>query len=145
MRCPLPILFIPLGHPSDRDGIYPLFSSMKSFDSITKYIEHINAPDRVVETMRRAFAALKRGRPGPVMVEIPADIAIAEVDPSLVESYQSPKEARASGNDQDILDAAKRLLDAAFLRAKKVTEDGRAALLEFLTNEEQAFSHRRAF
>jgi hypothetical protein len=36
-------------------------------------------------------------------------------------------------------------VSAAFLRAKKVTEDGRAALLEFITNEEQAFSHRRAF
>jgi hypothetical protein len=36
-------------------------------------------------------------------------------------------------------------VSAAFLRAKKVTEGGRAALLEFITNEEQAFSHRRAF
>ena len=108
----VPILFLPLGHPSDRDGIYPLFSSMKSYDSVTKYIEQINSPNRVVETMRRAFAALKRGRPGPVMVEIPADIATAEVDASLVESYQSPKEARAGGNAQDILEAAQRLLDA---------------------------------
>jgi acetolactate synthase-1/2/3 large subunit len=108
----VPILFLPLGHPSDRDGIYPLFSSMKSYASVTKYIEQINSPSRVVETMRRAFAALKRGRPGPVMVEIPADVATAEVDASLVAGYQSPKEARAGGNAQDILEAAKRLLDA---------------------------------
>jgi acetolactate synthase-1/2/3 large subunit len=108
----VPILFLPLGHPSDRDGIYPLFSSMKSYDSVTKYIEQINSPNRVVETMRRAFAALKRGRPGPVMVEIPADVATAEVDASLVEGYRSPKEARAGGNAQDILEAAKSLLDA---------------------------------
>jgi acetolactate synthase-1/2/3 large subunit len=109
----VPILFLPLGHPSDRDGIYPLFSSMKSYASVTKYIEQINSPNRVVETMRRAFAALKRGRPGPVMVEIPADVATAEVDASLVEGYRSPKEARAGGNAQDILEAAKSLLDAA--------------------------------
>jgi acetolactate synthase I/II/III large subunit len=108
----VPILFLPLGHPSDRDGIYPLFSSMKSYASVTKYIEQINSPNRVVETMRRAFAALKRGRPGPVMVEIPADVATAEVDASLVAGYRSPKEARAGGNTQDILEAAKRLLDA---------------------------------
>ena len=108
----VPILFLPLGHPRDREGVYPLFSSLKSYDSVTNYIEQINSPDRVVETMRRAFAALKRGRPGPVMVEIPADVAIAEVDPSLVEGYQSPKEARAGGNAQDILEAAKSLLDA---------------------------------
>ena len=108
----VPILFLPLGHPSDRDGIYPLFSSMKSYESVTKYIEQINSPNRVVETMRRAFAALKRGRPGPVMVEIPADVATAEVDASLVEGYRSPKEARAGGNAQDILEAAQSLLDA---------------------------------
>jgi acetolactate synthase-1/2/3 large subunit len=110
----VPILFLPLGHPRDREGIYPLFSSMKSYDSITKYIEQINTPTRVVETMRRAFAALKRGRPGPVMVEIPADVATAEVDPSIVHGYQSPKPATMSGNAQDILEAAKVLLDAQY-------------------------------
>jgi acetolactate synthase-1/2/3 large subunit len=109
----VPILFLPLGHPREREGIYPLFSSMKSYESVTKYIEQINAPTRVVETMRRAFAALKRGRPGPVMVEIPADVAVEEVDPSIVDSYQSPKPATMGGNAQDILEAAKVLLDAA--------------------------------
>ena len=109
----VPILFLPLGHPRDREGVFPLFSSMKSYDSITKYIEQINAPTRVVETMRRAFAALKRGRPGPVMVEIPADVAVAEVDPSIIETYQSPKPATMGGNAQDVLEAAKVLLDAA--------------------------------
>ena len=108
----VPILFLPLGHPRDREGIYPLFSSMKSYESVTKYIEQINSPSRVVETMRRAFAALKRGRPGPVMVEIPADVAVEEVDPAIVDGYQSPKPATMGGNPQDILEAAKALLDA---------------------------------
>jgi acetolactate synthase-1/2/3 large subunit len=110
----VPILFLPLGHPRDREGIYPLFSSMKSYASVTKYIEQINSPSRVVETMRRAFAALKRGRPGPVMVEIPADVAIEEVEPSIVDAYQSPKPATMGGNAQDILEAAKVLLDADY-------------------------------
>ncbi|PON17922.1 hypothetical protein C2W62_10650 [Candidatus Entotheonella serta] len=108
----VPILFLPLGHSRDREGIYPLFSSMKSYESVTKYIEQINTPSRVVETMRRAFAALKRGRPGPVMVEIPADVAVAEVEPSILDSYQSPKAVTMGGNEQDILEAAKVLLDA---------------------------------
>jgi acetolactate synthase-1/2/3 large subunit len=108
----VPMLFLPLGHPRERDGVYPLFSSMKSYAAVTKYIEQINAPDRVVETMRRAFAALKRGRPGPVMVEIPTDVAVAEVDASIVAGYRSPKVTMAAGNEQDILAAAKVLLDA---------------------------------
>jgi hypothetical protein len=33
---------------------------------------------------------------------------------------------------------------AALLRARKATEDGRAALLEFITSEEITFSHRGA-
>ncbi len=108
----VPILFLPLGHPREREGVYPMFSSMQSYASVTKYIEQINAPERVVETMRRAFAALKRGRPGPVMVEIPADVAVAEVDPSIAAGYRSPKATTTGGNAQDILEAAKVLLDA---------------------------------
>ncbi|MEE8443673.1 MAG: hypothetical protein V3S37_07980, partial [Dehalococcoidia bacterium] len=33
----------------------------------------------------------------------------------------------------------------AIQRARKATQDGRAALLEFITSQEQTFSHRRAF
>jgi hypothetical protein len=32
----------------------------------------------------------------------------------------------------------------AFARARKATEGGQAALLEFITSQETAFSHRRA-
>ena len=34
--------------------------------------------------MRRAFNLLKMGRPGPVMVEIPADVAVADVPRALI-------------------------------------------------------------
>ena len=34
---------------------------------------------------------------------------------------------------------------AAIVRAKRVTEEGETALLEFITSEETSFSHRRAF
>ena len=33
----------------------------------------------------------------------------------------------------------------AIMRAKAATEDGKAALIEFITNAETTFSHRRAF
>ena len=108
----VPMLLLPLGHPMDRQGIYPLFSSMKSYADVTKYIEQLNSPATAVDTMRRAFAALKRGRPGPVMVEIPADIATAEVDASRVDSYTPIKFTASEGNPQDVLDAAKALLEA---------------------------------
>ena len=108
----VPLLLLPLGHPMERQGIYPHFSSMKSYADVTKYIELLNSPERVVDTMRRAFAALKRGRPGPVMVEIPADIATSEVDASIVNSYKPVKVTASQANPQDVMDAAKALLDA---------------------------------
>ena len=108
----VPLLLLPLGHPMERQGIYPHFSSMKSYADVTKYIEQLNSPERVVDTMRRAFAALKRGRPGPVMVEIPADIATSEVDASIVNSYKPVKVTVSQANPQDVMDAAKALLDA---------------------------------
>ena len=108
----VPMLCLPLGHPRDRDGIFPLFSSVHSYASVTKFVEQINTPDRVVETMRRAFARLKMGRPGPVMVEIPADVATAEVDPSLLDTYRPVNATVAEADPQAVLEAAKALLNA---------------------------------
>src|ERR671924_1435734 len=75
----VPILVLPLGHQRDRAQVFPLFSSARTYASVTKSVETLNQPEQVSEVMRRAFSLLKNGRPGPVMVEIPADVAAAEV------------------------------------------------------------------
>ncbi len=62
--------------------------------------------------MRRAFNLLKMGRPGPVMVEIPADVALQEVDDAIVHSYRVVKPTYPAGNAQDIAEAAQVLLQA---------------------------------
>ena len=108
----VPMLLLPLGHPRERDGIFPHYSSLRSYASVTKQIEQINVPERVVDTMRRAFAALKRGRPGPVMVEIPADVATAEVPDGIVDGYRPVKPAAAAGNPAAIQAAAEALMNA---------------------------------
>ena len=108
----VPMLLLPLGHPRARDGVFPLFSSVRSFSDITKSVEQISTASQVGETMRRAFARLKMGRPGPVMVEIPSDIADAEVDASILESYKPVKATLSKADSQDVLSAAHALLDA---------------------------------
>ena len=55
---------------------------------------------------------LKRGRPGPVMVEVPADVATAEVPDNIVDGYRPVKPAVAAGNPTDIQAAAQALLNA---------------------------------
>ena len=107
-----PVLFLPLGHPLNKDRVFPHFSSVESFSSITKYVEQINQAETVCDTMRRAFFNLKTGRPGPVMVEIPSDVANQEVSNELVETYIPSKRIISKANDDDVLRAAKFLIQS---------------------------------
>ena len=99
-----PILLLPLGHQRDRAQVFPLFSSAKTYASVTKSVETLNQPEQVSEVMRRAFNLLKNGRPGPVMVEIPADVAVAEVNESVL-NYRPVTTTCSAGNPRDALDA----------------------------------------
>ncbi|MYA62361.1 MAG: thiamine pyrophosphate-requiring protein [Dehalococcoidia bacterium] len=108
----VPMLLLPLGHPSGRDGVYPHFSSVRSYESVTKNVERLQSPALVADTMRRAFALLKMGRPGPVMVEIPADIGDMDVPEGVVESYRPVKAAIAGADISAVDEAAAALLSA---------------------------------
>ncbi len=109
-----PMLLLPLGHPRSRQGVFPLFSSMSNYAGVTKYIEQINAADRTSEVMRRAFAALHQGRPGPVMVEIPADIGLEEVNEEAFFWGQKIRNTASQGNPRDIEAAAQALCSAQY-------------------------------
>ena len=67
-----PMLLLPLGHQRDRAQVFPLFSSARTFASVTKSVETITVGSHVADVMRRAISLMRMGRPGPVMVEIPA-------------------------------------------------------------------------
>jgi acetolactate synthase I/II/III large subunit len=108
----VPMLLLPLGHPLERDRVFPNFSSIRTYESVTKFAEQINHPKRVGDTLRRAFAQMRSGRPGPALVEIPVDIGNAEVDPAVVQHYRPVKIARAQANPDDVMAAAKALLAA---------------------------------
>ncbi len=108
----VPMLFLPLGHPSARESVTPMYSSLKSYDSVTKHIERINSPERVGGSLRRAFSAMRLGKPGPAMLEIPADIAEMEVDGAVVDSYVPVKTAISGADEDDVMEAAKALVDA---------------------------------
>ena len=107
-----PLLVLPLGQPGDRDGVAPLFSSVRAYAPITTSIQRLNAPEDVADRMRRAFAALRMGPGGPVMVEIPADVAEAEVDDAIPASYRPVRPVVSAPNPDDVRRAARALLDA---------------------------------
>jgi acetolactate synthase-1/2/3 large subunit len=108
----VPVLLLPLGHPRDRAQVFPLFSSARTYASVVKSVETLNLPEQVAEVMRRAFSRLKMGRPGPVMVEIPADVATAEIDEAALH-YTTVTPTAAAGNPQDIATAMQALLRAS--------------------------------
>ena len=107
----VPILVLPLGHQRDRAQVFPLFSSARTYESVTKHVETLNLPEQVGDVMRRAFTLLKMGRPGPVMVEVPADVAVAEVGGGGLQ-YRRVAATCPSGNPRDVEAAARALLQA---------------------------------
>ncbi len=107
----VPMLILPLGHPGERAGIPPHFQSVPVYAPVTKSVEQVNTGERLSEIMRRAFSNLKMGRPGPVMVEIPVDIATSEVDESAL-MYRPVTVTRAAADPRDVDEVARVLLEA---------------------------------
>jgi acetolactate synthase-1/2/3 large subunit len=107
-----PMLLLPLGHQRDRAQVFPLFSSARTYASVTKSVETITAAGQVAEVMRRAISLMRMGRPGPVMVEIPADVVNEEVPEALIDAYRMVKVTAAGANARDVESAARALREA---------------------------------
>ncbi len=108
----VPMLLLPMGNAHSLAGVEPHYNSRDSYSTVTKRVEEVNSPDRVSEVMRRAFSSLRMGRPGPVMVEIPADIGLDEVDESAL-GYRPVNTAKSAADSRDIDQVARVLLDAS--------------------------------
>ena len=107
----IPILYFAGGPALNQYAVRPNFSPVRTYESVSKYGEVIMQADQVTSTMRRAFHNLRNGRPGPVLIEIPSDVANQEVDEGSL-NYQAPKRAPQSPAASDIKDAVKLLLNA---------------------------------
>ena len=107
----VPILYIAGGPSLGQYAVRPSFSPVRTYQTVCRYGETITAPSQVSDAMRRAFHALRNGHPGPVIIEIPADVGGQQISaPAL--SYQPPKRAVQSPSAKDIEDAVKLLLNA---------------------------------
>lgn len=107
----IPILYFAGGPALNQYAVRPNFSPVRTYESVSKYGEVIMQADQVTSTMRRAFHNLRNGRPGPVLIEIPSDVANQEIDEGSL-NYQAPKRAPQSPAASDIKDAVKLLLNA---------------------------------
>ncbi len=107
----VPVLFLPLAHAREQSQVFPTFRSARTYESVTKQAEEIIVPQATTGAMRRAFNALKNGRPGPVMVEVPRDLVDLDAGDEAL-SYRAIPPTISAPNYRDVQDAAKRLLEA---------------------------------
>ena len=108
----VPILYLPGGPAVSARSVKPNFSAARSYESVSVSAEVLFQHNQVASVMRRAFHALRNGRPGPVIVEIPADVGEMEVDDSVVSSYAPPKRHRFAPDPAEIKEAVRLLLAA---------------------------------
>mgnify|MGYP001214209099 CR=1 FL=1 len=126
----VPILYLPEGPNLDKYAVSPSFSPVRSYQTVSKYGEIVLSPDQIYNAMRRAFHALRNGRPGPVIVEVAMDVGLQEV-PDNAPGYRSPKMFLQRPSAGDIKDAVGLLLNAK----KPVIWSGMGVLLSGATAE----------
>jgi acetolactate synthase I/II/III large subunit len=101
-----PVIFITTGAPSRLTGMgaFQENDAVGIARPITKWTVRVERPERIPWTMRRAFALASTGKPGPVHVEIPADVGTASAD---MEPYRpSPRPLRCVADPEALKRAA---------------------------------------
>jgi len=106
----VPILFMPGGY-ARRSLERPNFIAPNNYREITKWADTIYFADQVPTMMRRAFTYLRTGRPGPVLLEMPVDVAMEQFDDDKF-TYEPVKGWKTSGDPGDIKRVAKALIKA---------------------------------
>ena len=72
---PLVVIF---GHSSRKQlakGMLQEVPYLDTFQTMAKWTFSVPSPERIPEVFRRAFTLARSGRPGPVIIEVPQDIA----------------------------------------------------------------------
>jgi acetolactate synthase-1/2/3 large subunit len=88
----------------------PNFNSVLNFQHVTKSAEPIMLTQEIPNIMRRAFTALRNGRPGPALIEVPTDIFGEDFEGEL--DYTPVISTRFGPDPADVEAAAESLANA---------------------------------
>ncbi|MBI3990097.1 MAG: thiamine pyrophosphate-requiring protein [candidate division NC10 bacterium] len=106
-----PILLLPGTFERSRLGVPPNFQAIYNYQGVTKWVEVVNAAERIPQMMQRAFTLLRSGKPAPVMLEVPTDVMEEEINEEAFH-YTPAKGPRPWGDPQDVREAVQALLAA---------------------------------
>ena len=106
----VPLLVIPAGFAPDRQYVHPTFRAAEVYRPVTKWSAMAHSVRELPELMRRAYHAMRSGKPGPVLLEIPNEVFDAEFEGEI--DYR-PVPVLRTAPDPEAVKQAVRLLLAA--------------------------------
>jgi len=74
----VPLLVIAGGMALERQYMHPVFRAAEVFRPVTKWSALAHAVQELPDLLRRAYQAMRSGKPGPVLIEVPDEVFNAE-------------------------------------------------------------------
>lgn len=106
----VPVLVIPAGFPPDRRYQHPTFRAADVYAPVTKWSVYVTDIKEIPAAMRRAYHAMRTGKPGPVLVEVSNPVFEQTFEGTL--DY-TPVPMLRSGPDPEAIERAVKMLLAA--------------------------------
>ena len=106
----VPMLVIPAGLPLARQYVRPVFRAADVYRPVTKWSALAHSVQELPDLLRRAYHAMRSGKGGPVLIEVPAEVWETEYRGEL--NYK-PVPAQRTAPDPDAVKRAVQLLLAA--------------------------------
>jgi acetolactate synthase-1/2/3 large subunit len=106
----VPLLVIPLASSLSRQYVRPNFRAADVMAPVTKWSAIAHSVNELPDLMRRAFHAMRSGKPGPVLVEIPGDVFEAEFNGAI--DYEPVPVLRTAPDPDGVREAVRLLLAA---------------------------------
>jgi acetolactate synthase-1/2/3 large subunit len=106
----VPLLVVPGGFGPERQYIKPTFRAADVFRPVTKWSAMAHDVRELPDLARCAFQAMRSGKPGPVLLEVPNEVFEAELPGPL--DYKPVPVMRAAPDPEAVREAARMILAA---------------------------------
>ncbi|GHU97064.1 acetolactate synthase [Spirochaetia bacterium] len=106
--------------------------------SITKYSVFVKSPDDIRYCLEEAYYLVTTGRPGPVVLDLPADVQRADVDPDNLKPYKIQNFDSISNKESiisDLIEIVKNSKRPCFLAGAAVKQTGNVKTLRQLCEQ----------